>query len=91
MNNLFTKYREILHQGDIGLLTRKNLLNNPRKTCKIKGKNKYGTLIQDEFFNKKNEPLYHIKYFISYDNAYRYIYFEDVKQSISYEEEELLK
>ncbi|MCK8522557.1 hypothetical protein M0D21_13315 [Aquimarina sp. D1M17] len=90
MENLFIKYKEILFKGDMGILKKNNLLNNSKKTYRVRGRSKYGTLIHDEFLNSKNEPIYNIEYFISYDNSYRYIFIQDLKKSVNYEEEELL-
>ncbi|WP_109302576.1 DUF2158 domain-containing protein [Aquimarina sp. AU474] len=89
MENLFNTYKEIKLKGEIGILKRNNILNNSKKTYHIKGKLKYGKLIRDEFLNNASELIYHIEYFISYDNNYRYIKIKDEKESICYEKEEL--
>lgn len=89
MENLFNTYQEIKLKSDIGILNRVNLLDNAKKTYHIRGKLKYGKLIKDEFFNKSNELLYRIEYFVSYDNNYRYIRIKDEKESACYETETL--
>lgn len=89
MENLFNTYEEIKLKSEIGILKRNNILNNSRKNYHIQGKLKYGKLIKDEFFNDASELVYHIEYFISYDNNYRYIRIKDEKKSHCYETEDL--
>ena len=90
MNDLFFKYKELLFRAEVGVLKKKNLLNQPRKTYQVKGKQKYGRLIQDEFLDHNNTAIYHVEYFISYDHTYQYISIKDVEQSVDYEREELI-
>ncbi|SHJ72531.1 DUF2158 domain-containing protein [Aquimarina spongiae] len=89
MDNLFNVYQEIKLKGEIGILRRNNIQNNSKKTYHIRGKLKYGKLVEDEFFNKSDELLYRVEYFISYDSNYRYIRIKDEKNSACYETEDL--